>query len=68
MAAIIRQNPNQPALPDFRNLGTILRVLVAINLGAAFVSFARAPQISAAINDWVESTGSSGCRSASVSS
>jgi two-component system sensor histidine kinase AlgZ len=57
MAAIIRQNPNQPALPDFRNLGTVLRVLVAVNLGAAIVAFAHAPQPSAAFAEWVEATG-----------
>jgi two-component system, LytTR family, sensor histidine kinase AlgZ len=57
MAVIIRQNPNQPALPDFRNLGTILRILVAVNLGAAVVAFARAPQSSAAFGEWIESTG-----------
>ena len=57
MAAIIRQNPIQPALPDFRNLGTILRVLVAVNLGAAIVAFARAQQLSAVSAVWIESTG-----------
>ena len=57
MAAIIRQNPNQPALPDFRNLGTILRVLVGVNLGAAVVAFARAQQLSGAFAVWMESTG-----------
>ena len=57
MAAIIRQNPNQPALPDFRNLGTVLRILVAVNLGAAVVAFARAQQLSAVFAVWVESTG-----------
>lgn len=56
MAAIIRQNPNQPALPDFRNLGTVLRILVAVNLGAAVVAFARAPQLSAAFAEWIEAT------------
>ena len=53
MAAIIRQNPIQPALPDFRNLGTILRILVAVNLGAALVAFARAQQLSAVFAVWV---------------
>ena len=57
MAAIIRQNPIQPALPDFRNLGTILRILVAVNLGAALVAFARAQQLSAVFAVWVEATG-----------
>ena len=57
MAAIIRQNSNRPALPDFRNLGTVLRILVAVNLGAAVVALARAPQVSAAFGEWVEATG-----------
>ena len=50
MAAIIRQNPNRPALPDFRNMGTVLRILVAVNLGAAVVAYARAPQLSATLH------------------
>ena len=57
MAAIIRQNPNQPALPDFRNMGTILRVLVAVNLGAAVLAIARAGQLSTAYAEWIEATG-----------
>jgi two-component system sensor histidine kinase AlgZ len=57
MAAIIRQNSNRPALPDFRNMGTILRILVAVNLGAAVLAFARAPQLSYAYADWIEATG-----------
>src|SRR6185369_13357406 len=30
--ASIRQNPSQNALPDFRNLGVMARVLMAVNL------------------------------------
>ena len=56
MAAIIRQNPNRPALPDFRNMGTVLRILVTVNLGAAVVAYARAPQLSATFIEWVEAT------------
>ena len=41
MRSIIRQNANQPVLPDFRNLGTILRILIAVNAGAAIYAFAR---------------------------
>ena len=37
MRPIIRQNPSPPELPDFRNLGTVLRILVAVN-GAAIVA------------------------------
>jgi two-component system sensor histidine kinase AlgZ len=43
-------------LPDYRNLGTILRILVAVNLGTAVVAFARAPQLSAAFAEWIEAT------------
>jgi two-component system sensor histidine kinase AlgZ len=57
MAAIIRQNPNRTALPDFRNLGTVLRILVAVNLGVAVVALARAPQLSVVSAEWIEATG-----------
>ena len=43
-------------MPDFRNLGTVLRILVAVNLGAALVALARAPQLSQAYGEWVEAT------------
>jgi two-component system, LytTR family, sensor histidine kinase AlgZ len=56
MAVIIRQNPNQPALPDFRNLGTVLRILLAVNAGVAIVALARAPQLSAVYPEWIEGT------------
>ena len=57
MGAIIRQNPDRPALPDFRNLGTVLRILVAVNLGVAVVAFARAPQLASVYAEWIEATG-----------
>jgi len=44
-------------LPDFRNLGTVLRILVAVNLGIAVVALARAPQLSAVSAEWIEATG-----------
>ncbi len=44
MQSIIRQNGHhRPALPDFRNLGTVLRILVAVNAGAALYALAREP-------------------------
>lgn len=43
MQSIIRQNGHRPALPDFRNLGTVLRILVAVNAGAALFALAREP-------------------------
>ncbi|MCC6196024.1 MAG: histidine kinase [Burkholderiales bacterium] len=41
MQSSIKQNGFRPALPDFRNLGTILRILVAVNLGALLFALAR---------------------------
>ena len=44
MQSIIRGNGHhRPALPDFRNLGTVLRILVAVNAGAALYALAREP-------------------------
>ena len=45
MRPIIRQNPDLPALPDFRNLGVILRVLVAANAAAAIAALVEAPRV-----------------------
>ena len=45
MRPIIRQNPDLPALPDFRNLGVILRVLVAANAAAAIAALLEAPRL-----------------------
>ncbi len=45
MQPIIRQNRQPaPALPDFRNLGTVLRILLAVNAAAALVAVAREPR------------------------
>ncbi len=52
MRSIIRQNTQLPALPDFRNLGTVLRVLVAVNAGAMLYSFAREPLPPALFDEW----------------
>jgi two-component system sensor histidine kinase AlgZ len=43
MQSIIRQNGVSPALPDFRNLGTILRILVAVNGVVAVAALLRDP-------------------------
>jgi two-component system sensor histidine kinase AlgZ len=45
MRPIIRQNPDLPALPDFRNLGVILRILVAANGAAAIAALVEAPRV-----------------------
>ena len=44
MRPIIRQNPDLPALPDFRNLGTVLRILVAVNGAAVIAAIIQAPR------------------------
>ncbi len=44
MRTIIRQNTVSPALPDFRNLGTILRVVVAVNAMAAVAALVEQPR------------------------
>ena len=44
MRPIIRQNPDLPALPDFRNLGTVLRILVAVNGAAVIAAIVEAPR------------------------
>ncbi len=56
MAVIIRQNPNRPTLPGFRNLGTVLRILVAVNLGAALVALVRAAELSRVYAEWIDAT------------
>ena len=53
MQGIIRQKPELPALPDLRNLGTILRVLLAANGAALVIALARAPGLSLVLGEWV---------------
>ena len=59
MASIIRQTPppNAPALPDLRNLGTVLRVLLAVNGGAALIALAMAGAPAQFVDQWVRITG-----------
>jgi len=57
MQGIIRQKPELPALPDLRNLGTILRILIAVNGAALVIAFARAPRPGQALGEWVALTG-----------
>jgi two-component system sensor histidine kinase AlgZ len=52
MRSIIRQNANQPVLPDFRNLGTVLRVLIAVNAGAVLYAFAHDGSPAAMFGEW----------------
>jgi len=51
MRSIIRQKGSL-TLPDFRNLGTILRILVAVNAGALLYAFARDPAPAALFSGW----------------
>ena len=51
MGSIIRQNGVR-GLPDFRNLGTVLRILVAVNAGALLHAFARDTAPSAIFAGW----------------
>jgi two-component system sensor histidine kinase AlgZ len=53
MQGIIRQKPELPALPDLRNLGTILRILIAVNGAALVIAFARAARPGLALGEWV---------------
>jgi two-component system sensor histidine kinase AlgZ len=59
MASIIRHSPiaQAPALPDLRNLGTILRILLAVNGAAAVVALAQSPTPDAFVETWVQITG-----------
>ena len=56
MQGIIKQPPVAPALPDLRNLGTILRVLVAVNGATLFVALAREPRLASLANEWASLT------------
>ncbi len=51
MRSIIRHK-RSPNLPDFRNLGTILRILVAVNAGAFLYALARDPTPAAVFSGW----------------
>ncbi len=57
MASIIRHRDEGPALPDLRNLGTILRVLLAVNGAAALIAFARAPTPAGVLDEWTAISG-----------
>jgi two-component system sensor histidine kinase AlgZ len=52
--ASIRQSPYPDLLPDFRNLGVIARVLVAVNLLAALGVLFAAPRPAAAMEHFVQ--------------
>jgi len=52
MPRIIKQPPDSPALPDLRNLGTILRILLGVNAAALVMAFAREPRPWAVADEW----------------
>jgi two-component system sensor histidine kinase AlgZ len=58
MASIIRHSPaHVPALPDLRNLGTILRILLAVNGASAAVALAQATTPAGFVDQWARLTG-----------
>ena len=56
MRGIIRQRAEFPVLPDLRNLGTILRVLLAVNAAALVAAFAREQSWHALAAEWIALT------------
>src|SRR5438132_6927715 len=56
MRGIIRQKAEYLVLPDLRNLGTILRVLLAVNASALVAAFAREQHWNALPNEWIALT------------
>jgi len=56
MRGIIRQKADGPVLPDLRNLGTILRILLAVNAAALVAAFAREQHWNALANEWIALT------------
>ena len=56
MQPIIRQNTIAPALPDLRNLGTILRIVLAVNAMTAAAALVREPQFDLFTAQWLEMT------------
>jgi two-component system, LytTR family, sensor histidine kinase AlgZ len=56
MQPIIRQNAIAPALPDLRNLGTILRIVLAVNAMTAVAALAREAQFDLWTAAWLDMT------------
>ena len=54
MRAIINQKSNPACLPELRNLGTVLRILLAVNGVALVAVFAREPHWEALSGAWLE--------------
>ena len=56
MQSIIRQNTIASELPDCRNLGTILRIVLAVNAMTAIAALVRAPQLDLWTAQWLDMT------------
>jgi two-component system, LytTR family, sensor histidine kinase AlgZ len=56
MRAIINQKPFPPRLPELRNLGTVLRILLAVNGLALAAAFTREPRWEAFPAAWFATT------------
>ena len=54
MRAIINQKPDLPRLPELRNLGTVLRILLAVNGLAVIAVFVREPRWEALSGAWLD--------------
>jgi two-component system sensor histidine kinase AlgZ len=54
MRAIIDQKGQQPDLPQLRNLGTLLRILLAVNGAAIVTAFARETRWESVSSAWIE--------------
>ena len=54
MRAIINQKDDSPRLPELRNLGTVLRILLAVNALAMIVVFIREPRWEALPRAWFD--------------
>jgi two-component system sensor histidine kinase AlgZ len=57
MHGIIKQAPASPGLPDLRNLGTILRILLAVNAATLCIALAREPRAAALAAEWATMSG-----------
>ena len=57
MRSIIRHSDDGPGLPDLRNLGTTLRILLAVNAAAVFAAMVREPRLEALPAAIVETAG-----------
>ena len=58
MQGIIRQPPAVPALPDLRNPGTILRILIAVNGATLLIALARATSLPTLATEWATQSSS----------